>query len=169
MSLNFFPQILSLSLCTNSAGMQANIDVQNCAKKTRKPTTLTREQRRHMKRWEYFIAAEEVIWDYAPVIPANMDKWVPGSAHGATFRHVPRGPVGLGWNVRSWQLSGEYMFWIPFRSCSNQSGITPNSPQELIIRVIVITVVVVVGIAATTCWVFATAKSCAKPILRASL
>ncbi|XP_074178552.1 coagulation factor V isoform X2 [Rhinolophus sinicus] len=56
------------------AGMQANIDVQNCAKKTRKPTTLTREQRRHMKRWEYFIAAEEVIWDYAPVIPANMDK-----------------------------------------------------------------------------------------------
>ncbi|KAF6292812.1 coagulation factor V [Rhinolophus ferrumequinum] len=56
------------------AGMQANIDVQNCAKKTRKPKTLTREQRRHMKRWEYFIAAEEVIWDYAPVIPANMDK-----------------------------------------------------------------------------------------------
>ncbi|XP_011370034.1 coagulation factor V [Pteropus vampyrus] len=56
------------------AGMQAYIDIKNCAKKTRNLKTLTREQRRHMKRWEYFIAAEEVIWDYAPVIPATMDK-----------------------------------------------------------------------------------------------
>ncbi|XP_021054295.1 coagulation factor V [Mus pahari] len=56
------------------AGMQAYIDIKNCPKKTRSPKTLTREQRRHMKRWEYFIAAEEVIWNYAPVIPANMDK-----------------------------------------------------------------------------------------------
>lgn len=54
--------------------MQAYIDIKNCPKKTRNPKTLTREQRRHMKRWEYFIAAEEVIWNYAPVIPANMDK-----------------------------------------------------------------------------------------------
>ncbi|XP_003508322.1 coagulation factor V [Cricetulus griseus] len=56
------------------AGMQAYIDIKNCPKKTRSPKTLTREQRRHMKRWEYFIAAEEVIWNYAPVIPASMDK-----------------------------------------------------------------------------------------------
>uniref|UniRef100_A0A8D1FE59 Coagulation factor V n=1 Tax=Sus scrofa TaxID=9823 RepID=A0A8D1FE59_PIG len=56
------------------AGMQAYIDIKNCAKKTRKPKKLTRDQRRHIKRWEYFIAAEEVIWDYAPIIPANMDK-----------------------------------------------------------------------------------------------
>nr|XP_011758762.1 coagulation factor V [Macaca nemestrina] len=56
------------------AGMQAYIDIKNCPKKTRNPKKITREQRRHMKRWEYFIAAEEVIWDYAPVIPANMDK-----------------------------------------------------------------------------------------------
>ncbi|XP_004464227.2 coagulation factor V isoform X1 [Dasypus novemcinctus] len=56
------------------AGMQAYIDIKNCPKKTRNPKTLTRDQRRHIKRWEYFIAAEEVIWDYAPVIPANMDK-----------------------------------------------------------------------------------------------
>nr|XP_036879862.1 coagulation factor V [Manis javanica] len=56
------------------AGIQAYIDIKNCAKKTRNPKTLTRDQRRHIKRWEYFIAAEEVIWDYAPVIPANIDK-----------------------------------------------------------------------------------------------
>ncbi|XP_057403185.1 coagulation factor V isoform X2 [Balaenoptera acutorostrata] len=56
------------------AGMQVYIDIKNCAKKTRNPKKLTRDQRRHIKRWEYFIAAEEVIWDYAPIIPANMDK-----------------------------------------------------------------------------------------------
>ncbi|XP_040119486.1 coagulation factor V [Oryx dammah] len=56
------------------AGMQAYIDIKNCAKKTRNPRKLTRDQRRHIKRWEYFIAAEEVIWDYAPIIPANMDR-----------------------------------------------------------------------------------------------
>ncbi|XP_058898134.1 coagulation factor V isoform X1 [Kogia breviceps] len=56
------------------AGMQAYIDIKNCAKKTRNPKILTRDQRRHMKRWKYFIAAEEVIWDYAPIIPANIDK-----------------------------------------------------------------------------------------------
>uniref|UniRef100_A0A8C9E2V9 Coagulation factor V n=1 Tax=Phocoena sinus TaxID=42100 RepID=A0A8C9E2V9_PHOSS len=59
---------------TMPAGMQAYIDIKNCAKKTRNPKKLTRDQRRHVKRWEYFIAAEEVIWDYAPIIPANMDK-----------------------------------------------------------------------------------------------
>lgn len=54
--------------------MQAYIDIKNCPKKTRSPKMLTREQRRHMKRWEYFISAEEVIWNYAPVIPTTMDK-----------------------------------------------------------------------------------------------
>ncbi|KAG8515743.1 Coagulation factor V, partial [Galemys pyrenaicus] len=54
--------------------INASLDIKNCPKKTRSTKKLTRDQRRHIKRWEYFIAAEEVIWDYAPVIPANMDK-----------------------------------------------------------------------------------------------
>uniref|UniRef100_A0A2K5IX50 Coagulation factor V n=1 Tax=Colobus angolensis palliatus TaxID=336983 RepID=A0A2K5IX50_COLAP len=66
--------ISSLTPKHMQAGMQAYIDIKNCPKKTRNPKKITREQRRHMKRWEYFIAAEEIIWDYAPVIPANMDK-----------------------------------------------------------------------------------------------
>ncbi|XP_064139040.1 coagulation factor V [Loxodonta africana] len=56
------------------AGMHAYLNIENCPKKTRSPKKLTRDQRRHIKRWEYFVAAEEVIWDYAPIIPANMDK-----------------------------------------------------------------------------------------------
>ncbi|XP_036129479.1 coagulation factor V isoform X1 [Molossus molossus] len=55
------------------AGMWAHVNIEDCAKKMRKFKP-THEQRRHMKRWEYFIAAEEVIWDYAPFIPSNMDK-----------------------------------------------------------------------------------------------
>ncbi|XP_006872716.1 PREDICTED: coagulation factor V [Chrysochloris asiatica] len=56
------------------AGMQAYMDIKTCPKKTRSTKKPTRDQRRHIKRWEYFVAAEEVIWDYAPIIPANMDK-----------------------------------------------------------------------------------------------
>ncbi|XP_048213738.1 coagulation factor V [Perognathus longimembris pacificus] len=56
------------------AGMQVYVDIKDCLKKTRTPKKLTRDQRRHIRRWDYFIAAEEVIWNYAPVIPANMDK-----------------------------------------------------------------------------------------------
>ncbi|KAM4860376.1 coagulation factor V [Thomomys bottae] len=56
------------------AGMQVYVDIKDCLKKTRTPKKLTREQRRHIRRWDYFIAAEEVMWNYAPVIPANMDK-----------------------------------------------------------------------------------------------
>ncbi|XP_077013029.1 coagulation factor V [Tamandua tetradactyla] len=66
--------ISSLNSKHFQAGMQAYIDIKNCPKKTRKPKKLTRDQRRFVKRWEYFIAAEEVIWDYAPMIPANMKK-----------------------------------------------------------------------------------------------
>uniref|UniRef100_A0A8C6WAW2 Coagulation factor V n=1 Tax=Nannospalax galili TaxID=1026970 RepID=A0A8C6WAW2_NANGA len=66
--------IASLTPKHFQAGMQVYIDIKNCPKKTRNTKILTREQRRHIKRWEYFIAAEEVIWDYAPVIPLNMDK-----------------------------------------------------------------------------------------------
>ncbi|XP_004589370.2 coagulation factor V [Ochotona princeps] len=56
------------------AGMRAYLNIKNCPKKTRSPKKLTRDQRRYIKRWEYFIAAEEVIWDYAPIIPANIDR-----------------------------------------------------------------------------------------------
>ncbi|KAB0403537.1 hypothetical protein E2I00_007479, partial [Balaenoptera physalus] len=66
--------ITLVSATSTTANMTVYIDIKNCAKKTRNPKKLTRDQRRHIKRWEYFIAAEEVIWDYAPIIPANMDK-----------------------------------------------------------------------------------------------
>ncbi|XP_036611939.1 coagulation factor V isoform X2 [Trichosurus vulpecula] len=56
------------------AGMKAYLKIEKCPKGTRKITKLTRDQRRYIKKWEYFIAAEEVIWDYAPENRENTDK-----------------------------------------------------------------------------------------------
>ncbi|XP_020830327.1 coagulation factor V [Phascolarctos cinereus] len=56
------------------AGMKAYLKIEKCPKETRTIKKLTRNQRRYIKKWEYFIAAEEVIWDYAPVNKENMDK-----------------------------------------------------------------------------------------------
>ncbi|XP_027724371.1 coagulation factor V isoform X1 [Vombatus ursinus] len=56
------------------AGMKAYLKIEKCPKGTRMIKKLTRDQRRYIKKWEYFIAAEEVIWDYAPVNKENTDK-----------------------------------------------------------------------------------------------
>ncbi|XP_043857785.1 coagulation factor V isoform X3 [Dromiciops gliroides] len=56
------------------AGMKSYLKIEKCPKETRKVKKLTRDQRRYIKKWEYFIAAEEVIWDYAPVNKENMNK-----------------------------------------------------------------------------------------------
>uniref|UniRef100_A0A6I8P7S7 Coagulation factor V n=1 Tax=Ornithorhynchus anatinus TaxID=9258 RepID=A0A6I8P7S7_ORNAN len=56
------------------AGMHGYLNIKSCQKQTRSNKKISRDQRRQIKDWEYFIAAEEVMWDYAPVIPGNMDK-----------------------------------------------------------------------------------------------
>lgn len=147
--------------------MQAYIDIKNCAKKTRNPRKLTRDQRRHIKRWEYFIAAEEVIWDYAPIIPASMDKWVwrgsycCANVHDMVYSVLDSwGPWSIGWNVMSWQLSRKYVYWISF---SSQTEITPYSPRELSMIITIVIGTTTTIIAATTCWMLPIVKQCSKP------
>uniref|UniRef100_A0A2K6FGC7 Coagulation factor V n=1 Tax=Propithecus coquereli TaxID=379532 RepID=A0A2K6FGC7_PROCO len=77
------------------AGMQAYINIKNCPKKTRMPNKMTLEQRRHIKRWEYFIAAEEVIWDYAPIVPANMDQEMQIELHWNTIFYLSDSQVQM--------------------------------------------------------------------------
>ncbi|XP_072504798.1 coagulation factor V isoform X2 [Notamacropus eugenii] len=67
-------QISSLIPKHFQAGMKAYLKIEKCPKATRKIHKLTRDQRRYIKKWEYFIAAEEVIWDYAPKNQENTDK-----------------------------------------------------------------------------------------------
>uniref|UniRef100_A0A6J0SW27 Coagulation factor V n=1 Tax=Pogona vitticeps TaxID=103695 RepID=A0A6J0SW27_9SAUR len=56
------------------AGMHGYLNVEDCGN----PDTLTRKlsfkELRMIKDWDYFIAAEEIIWDYAPDIPDTVDR-----------------------------------------------------------------------------------------------
>ncbi|XP_054829406.1 coagulation factor V [Eublepharis macularius] len=56
------------------AGMHGYLRIEDCGN----PDTLTKKlsykEWRMIKEWEYFIAAEEVIWDYAPQIPESVDR-----------------------------------------------------------------------------------------------
>nr|XP_034971451.1 coagulation factor V [Zootoca vivipara] len=56
------------------AGMHGYLNIEDCGN----PDTLTRKlsykELRMIKNWDYYIAAEEVIWDYAPEIPDSVDR-----------------------------------------------------------------------------------------------
>lgn len=50
------------------------MDVKTCAGFEAPRREMTSEQRKKSKVWKYYIAAEEVIWDYAPQIHAHVDE-----------------------------------------------------------------------------------------------
>uniref|UniRef100_G1KK71 Coagulation factor V n=1 Tax=Anolis carolinensis TaxID=28377 RepID=G1KK71_ANOCA len=56
------------------AGMHGYLNIEDCGN----PDTLTKKlsykELRMIKDWDYFIAAEEIVWDYAPEIPDNIDR-----------------------------------------------------------------------------------------------
>ncbi|XP_025023004.1 coagulation factor V [Python bivittatus] len=56
------------------AGMYGYLNIKDCGK----PDTLTKKlsyrELRMVKNWDYFIAAEEITWDYAPEIPSSVDR-----------------------------------------------------------------------------------------------
>ncbi|CAL8266681.1 unnamed protein product [Lota lota] len=56
------------------AGMHGFVDVRTCKGFEASPRRLTIEQQRHSKEWTYYIAAEEIMWNYAPKMPAYIDE-----------------------------------------------------------------------------------------------
>ncbi|KFO13279.1 Coagulation factor V, partial [Balearica regulorum gibbericeps] len=56
------------------AGMHGYLTIRDCGDKEVKKSRLSYRERLMVKSWEYFIAAEEVIWDYAPSIPDSLDR-----------------------------------------------------------------------------------------------
>ncbi|XP_071395821.1 coagulation factor V [Centroberyx affinis] len=56
------------------AGMHGFVDVKNCEGFEAPRRRLTIDQRRHSKEWPYYIAAEEIVWNYAPNMPAYIDE-----------------------------------------------------------------------------------------------
>ncbi|XP_010280564.1 PREDICTED: coagulation factor V [Phaethon lepturus] len=56
------------------AGMHGYLTIRDCGDKEVKKSRLSYKERLMVKSWEYFIAAEEVTWDYAPSIPDSLDR-----------------------------------------------------------------------------------------------
>ncbi|XP_061647973.1 coagulation factor V isoform X2 [Phyllopteryx taeniolatus] len=56
------------------AGMHAFLDVNQCEGIKAPRQTVTFEQIRERREWKYYIAAEEVVWDYAPNMPEHIDE-----------------------------------------------------------------------------------------------
>ncbi|KAG8136756.1 hypothetical protein E2320_005314 [Naja naja] len=55
------------------SGMYGYLNIKDCGN----PDTLRKlsiKELRMIKSWEYFIAAEEITWDYAPEIPSSVDR-----------------------------------------------------------------------------------------------
>ncbi|XP_005294581.2 coagulation factor V-like [Chrysemys picta bellii] len=55
------------------AGMHGYLNIKECARKDVFNKKFSFKEGR-IKDWEYFIAAEEITWDYAPEIPETMDR-----------------------------------------------------------------------------------------------
>ncbi|XP_065259701.1 coagulation factor V-like [Emys orbicularis] len=55
------------------AGMHGYLNIKECAKKDVFNKKFSFKEGR-IKDWEYFIAAEEITWDYAPEIPETIDR-----------------------------------------------------------------------------------------------
>uniref|UniRef100_A0A671Y552 ferroxidase n=1 Tax=Sparus aurata TaxID=8175 RepID=A0A671Y552_SPAAU len=56
------------------AGMHGFVDVTKCDGFQAPRRRMTIEQKRHSKEWIYYIAAEEVFWDYAPTMNEHVDE-----------------------------------------------------------------------------------------------
>ncbi|XP_044072627.1 coagulation factor V [Siniperca chuatsi] len=56
------------------AGMHGFVDVKKCAGFNAPQRRMTIEQKRHSKEWKYYIAAEEIVWDYAPDMHDYIDE-----------------------------------------------------------------------------------------------
>nr|XP_033804588.1 coagulation factor V [Geotrypetes seraphini] len=56
------------------AGMHGFLKTMACNDKATVVRKFTIQQRHHMKTWEYFIAAEEIMWDYSYSFPENADR-----------------------------------------------------------------------------------------------
>ncbi|KAM6978393.1 LOW QUALITY PROTEIN: coagulation factor V [Tautogolabrus adspersus] len=56
------------------AGMHAFVDVKTCDGFRPPNRRMTIEQKRHSREWIYYIAAEEIVWDYVPEVHEHVDE-----------------------------------------------------------------------------------------------
>ncbi|KAF1383002.1 hypothetical protein PFLUV_G00149710 [Perca fluviatilis] len=56
------------------AGMHGFVDVKKCDNFEAPQRRMTTEQKRYSTTWTYYIAAEEIVWDYAPNMHKHIDE-----------------------------------------------------------------------------------------------
>ncbi|XP_071340273.1 coagulation factor V [Trachinotus anak] len=56
------------------AGMHGFVDVETCDGFSAPLRRMTIQQRKQSREWKYFIAAEEIVWDYAPTMHEHVDE-----------------------------------------------------------------------------------------------
>ncbi|XP_006112277.2 coagulation factor V [Pelodiscus sinensis] len=56
------------------AGMHGYLNIEECEEKDVFKKKISFKELRMIKDWEYFIAAEEITWDYAPNVPETIDR-----------------------------------------------------------------------------------------------
>lgn len=54
--------------------MHAFVDVINCEGFEKPHRWVTIAQKRQSREWKYYIAAEEIVWDYAPTKQDHIDE-----------------------------------------------------------------------------------------------
>nr|XP_020442633.1 coagulation factor V [Monopterus albus] len=71
------------------AGMHGFVDVMKCDGFEAPQRRMTIEQKRHSREWKYYIAAEEIIWDYAPNMHEHIDE-------DFRFQYLRQSPTRIG-------------------------------------------------------------------------
>ncbi|XP_041724435.2 coagulation factor V isoform X1 [Coregonus clupeaformis] len=71
------------------AGMHGFVEVRSCEGFNPPKRKLTLKQKRESQEWTYYIAAEEVVWDYAP----NMPEYIDGDFK---FKYLKQSPERIG-------------------------------------------------------------------------
>ncbi|XP_029980575.1 coagulation factor V [Sphaeramia orbicularis] len=55
-------------------GLHGFVDVKTCEGFEAPHRRMTHQQKRQSREWKYYIAAEEIVWDYAPNLPEHADE-----------------------------------------------------------------------------------------------
>uniref|UniRef100_A0A8C9YMM7 ferroxidase n=1 Tax=Sander lucioperca TaxID=283035 RepID=A0A8C9YMM7_SANLU len=71
------------------AGLHGFVDVKKCDNFEAPQRRMTIEQKRYSTTWTYYIAAEEIVWDYAPNMPKHIDE-------DFTLQYLRRSPTRIG-------------------------------------------------------------------------
>ncbi|XP_073711368.1 coagulation factor V [Misgurnus anguillicaudatus] len=71
------------------AGLHGYLNIRTCEQFPAPKRRLTIQQKEESQEWTYYIAAEEVLWDYAPNMPENID-W------NFRSKYLKQGPQRIG-------------------------------------------------------------------------